>query len=557
MIVFSFALTANDTIFIDENQYVIDHDLKLVLSNIDLELINTNPAESKTHINLDITYQFAEAVDEVTRGSAYQVSANQNDTYSLYFTDLPIIQIETSAEIIDEADTPAYFTMIESNGNLTQSDIGIQYRGGWSQTLPKKSMEIEFWTDPKESDQQDFALLGMRSDDDWNLQAMYNEPLRIRSKTNFALWQMIDTLHYLDDEPDASNTVNLEYAELFIDGSYRGVYVVGEKIDRKQLKLKSHNGSIRGELYKGVSWGATTLGSLPPYDNNSEQWGGFEYKYPDNEIDWSRIHDFVDFVINSPDAAFYEGIEEQFDMDNAVNYFIFMNTLRALDNTGKNIYVAKYSANEPYFYVAWDLDGTFGTIWHGGNAPEYDDILVNGMYERLMKEPCLADGFREALKERWLALRSTTLSNDSLIELLSNNHNILIENGAYERESLAWSEYTYDPSGFDYMTNWINNRTNYLDAQFGDDCVPILNTVDYSESAYLIGPNPTYGLLNIRNENDTTLDVSFYNNVGQLILEVELYGTDNSILLDGLRSGFYTMSIVANDNIETHRIEVR
>lgn len=555
-IVLAHMLSANDTIYIDESQYHIDIDIKLVISNVDVDLVNENINEITSYIHLDNTYELSSAVTQIELGVAYQISSNTGSTYSLYFTELPIIKITSNAQIVDEPNVPAFFTMIESNGNITQSDIGIQLRGGWTQTLPKKSMEIEFWTDPQESDQQDIALLGMRDDDDWNLLAMYNEPLRIRNVTNFKLWQMISELHYQADEPNAKNTVSLHYVELILNDSYQGIYALGEKIDRKQLKLKSHNGNIRGELYKGISWGATTLGSLPLFDNNSEEWGGFEYKHPSEEINWTNLYDFVEFVINANDEKFYEEIENRFELDNLVNYFIFINTLRAVDNLGKNIYLAKYTTDDPYFYVPWDLDGTFGTAWHGGNDPEYDDILLNGMYERLMNEPCLNGGFREALKERWETLRLTTLSDDSLIALLSANHNLLLQNGVYERESLVWSDYTYNSSAFDYMTTWIHNRTPYLDSKFSEECL-VSTENDYFKSNFWIGPNPVVDFLNITSNIDKTLQVAIYNNVGQILMNLELNGSNNSISLEGLQSGLYTISLTAEDKIKVYRILVK
>lgn len=206
------------------------------------------------------------------------------------------------------------------------------------------------------------SLLGLRSDDDWNLQAMYNEPLRLNNKTSFELWDKIDTLHYLNEEPDAINGVRMRYVEIFINDEYRGVYGLGEKVDRKQLKLKKHNGTIRGQLYKGDTWGATTFSPAPPFNNNSDTWGGFEYKHPDEEIDWTELHEFVSFVRFSSDADFYANYQSYFSIDNAISYLIFVNLARLTDNLGKNIYVAKYNNNYPYFYVPWDLDGSLGTI---------------------------------------------------------------------------------------------------------------------------------------------------------------------------------------------------
>ena len=107
------------------------------------------------------------------------------------------------------------------------------------------------------------------------------------------------------------------------------------------------------------------------------------------------------------------------------------------------------------------------------------------------------------------------------------------------------------------MTNWIHNRTSFLDTKFSEDCIADTTDIDFSETKYLVGPNPTFGLLNIQSEADTTFDVVIYNNMGQLILQLELTGKDNSISLAGLRGGLYTVSIIADDDAEVFKILVK
>lgn len=85
------------------------------------------------------------------------------------------------------------------------------------------------------------------------------------------------TCYYSDIEPKAVNGIEMEYADVFLNGSYNGIYGVGERVDNKQLKIKDFDGQFRGELYKGISWGASTYDQLPEYDNNSLTWGGFQF----------------------------------------------------------------------------------------------------------------------------------------------------------------------------------------------------------------------------------------------------------------------------------------
>lgn len=549
-------LRANDTIQINQNQYFIDIDKNLVVTNIDVGLVNSTWTDTKTHILLNEVCEFSTPISNIEIGVAYSIFIpSQNTNFILYFTELPIISITTTNTIVDEPNVLANFKLIESNQNFLESSIGIQYRGGWSQSLPKKSMEIEFWTDNIGNETQNHALLGMTNDDDWNLQAMYNEPLRIRSKTNNDLWRMINSLHYQNQEPEAINGVRMKYVELFINNEYRGLYCLGEKVNRKQLKLKKHNGNIRGELYKGISWGGTsTFTSIPNYNNNSTIWSGFEYKHPDEEINWSNLHVLVNFVINSSNQDFLDEYKDRFELGNLVDYYIFLNLLRATDNTGKNIYIAKYTTNDKYFYVPWDLDGSFGTIWNGTNDNTTDDLLSNGFYNRLTYD-CSSDGFRIKLKNKWLELRSTVITHDYLMSLFTSNHNYLETNGIYSRENLAWTNYNYNSVDLNYMSTWITNRLAYLDAKFTEDCIPLSTDESMIKSKFFtIYPNPTTDLIYFESTQFNDFKVSVYNNLGQIILQETFIHTNNSISLKKLTKGIYYIKLENEKDYEIHKI---
>lgn len=547
---------ANDTIQINQNQYFIDYNKNIVVTNIDVGLVNSTWTDTKTHIFLNEVCAFSNPILNIEIGIAYSIFIpSQNAFFSLYFTELPIISITTTTTIVDEPNVLANFKMIETNQNYLESNIGIQYRGGWSQSLPKKSMEIEFWADTTGNQTQDYSLLGMVNDDDWNLQAMYNEPLRIRSKTNNDLWRVINSLHYQSQEPEAINGIRMEYVELFVNNEYRGIYCLGEKVNRKQLKLKKHNGNIRGELYKGVSWGASTFTAVPDYDNNSLFWSGFEYKHPDEEVNWSNLYDLVNFVINSSYQDFFDEYKNRFELDNLVDYYIFLNLLRATDNTGKNLYIAKYTTDDKYFYVPWDLDGSFGTIFNGTNENITNDLLSNGFYNRLTYD-CSSDGFRIALKNKWLELRSTVITHDSLMSLFISNHNYLETNGIYSRENLAWTNYNYNNLDLDYMSSWITNRLAYLDAKLTDDCIPLSTEESIINSRFFtIYPNPTTDLIYLKsNEEFNDMNIYIYNILGQIVLQDIFSPSNNSISLQNLKRGIYFIKLENEKNYEISKI---
>jgi hypothetical protein len=147
-------------------------------------------------------------------------------------------------------------------------------------------------------------------------------------------------------------------------------------------------------------------------------------------------------------------------MENAVDYFIFLNITYAIDNTGKNLYTARYNQETPYFFVAWDLDGTFGNSWTGERLTDSNNILTNGLYERLISNPI----FVAMLKERWAFLKSDVLSETTINSKFVDNYNFLKGNGVYERERMDETlPFNYSDTEIEYITSWNSSRRVFLD----------------------------------------------------------------------------------------------
>jgi len=533
-------------IIVENGKFILDDDLNLIVCNKDVSEIDITTATTLS-INLNgAVFDFLTIPNELESGEQYLVDFN-SQTYLLYFSELALININTTETIVDEPKVLAnfLFTDISEEPAIT-SYCGIELRGGVSQSYPKKSYDIELWSDELGEDTNKIPLLNMRDDDDWLLLAMYNEPLRLRTSINHKLWREIHSPYYLNEEEDAMSGVKTKYVEIAINNEYKGLYLLSEQVDKKQLKLKKYNGEIRGELYKGVSWGSANMfSSLPSYDNDEILWGGFQYKYPkpDDIIDWSNIYNFVDFVINSTDNNFENNFESKFSIDNAIDYFIFLNLLRATDNRGKNIYLAKYKTNEPYFYVPWDLDGTYGVIWNGNQENIFDDILSNGMYDKLLNSNVSL--FNQNASNRWLELRNSNLiSNVSFTAKIDQVFNFLSSNGNYEREILKWGDSSIDFSNLDYTYEWIANRLDFLDVYFSST---ILNVAEYlTKTEILVIPNPTATKFKLENI-ERSFSYSIYN-VNGLLIDTNFSQHNGFIDVSKLSKGVYFLKINGENN---------
>lgn len=545
-------LVAQDTLLLDSSHYLIDKDLSIALCNSPLTELNGQGSQVEA-ILLDQVYVLPAAEEVFELGQAYMIEDSEGQKLQLYFTELPLLMISASALIVDEPRVFAELSLQASQGEAIQANIGIEYKGGWTQTLEKKSFRIELWADSTGLETEKLSLLGMRSDDDWNLEAMFNEPLRMRNVINAKLWQNLHSPYYITDEPEAKGAIELQYVELFLDGQYRGVYALSERIDRKLLQLKKSDETRRGELFKAYSWGASTFGTLPDYNNLSATWGGFDHIYPEDVVEWKGLYDFIDFVINGQHATFYEEWDDSFDRSNAIDYFIFLNAIRALDNTGKNTYVARYDVGEPYFYVPFDLDGTYGLVWNGQIDDVSEGILSNGFYDRLLLD-CKAAGFSTELKARWAALRDGILANSLLKDEGISHHDFLKVNGVYEREEIAWPSYDYKEANLEQFTNWIDKRMELMDNFFELLCEDVATKDLESNQLITLEWNSSMGKFELKNtEAINDFSCKIYNSLGQLC-----YYSKNNPVVDFASgvAGSYVLVVEYGAKVNRHKITI-
>lgn len=550
-----FPVLLSAQISIETDYYGIDNHNRIIIINKNLDILNNSIQGIKEHLNIEgEIFNFNHPTSELQKGIQYSVT-NNNLEYAVFFSDLPIVKMTTTGEIADSPKVLANFELVAPGYSKVSSLIGVEYRGASSQAYPKKSLEIEFWTNEAGSATHDISILDLFKEDGINLQAMYIENLRINSKTANELWQQIHPdVHYINDEEDAKSGILMKYTDLFLNGEYRGVYAFGEKVKRKFLKLKKFaDNEIKGELYKGEHWGGATIFSeLNPYDNSSDYWDGYEYKHPKELIDWSNAYNLVDYVVNSDTDTFLNTYHQKFDVQNILDYFIFMNAIRAIDNNGKNIYLAKYKKNSPYFYVPWDLDSTFGTYWEGSNQNIYDDLLFNGLYARLWEDVT----FRNLLTDRWTELRTSVLSPQNLNGLLTSNFQHLKDNGIYTREKIVWSDYNFSESQLHYHTNWVTNRINYLDGAFAKLAVSE-NALPSTKINILPNPAKVNFYLDlsqeIKNASVKIIDFS-----GKVIKKFTPKNISSSTKFDvhGVSNGVYFVIIKSETEIKTAKLVV-
>lgn len=393
-------------------------------------------------------------------------------TFKLIITGLPIVILKAGTTIAD-ADVSASFNLINPDYAAQKSQIEISskimisIRGGVSKAFPKKSYKVHLVDDKGED--TDVSLMGLRTDNNWILDAMYIDQGRIRNRVCTDLWNSFNNVPHIKSEPTALNGTRGYMAEVFLDGRYNGVYCLTEKLDRKQLQIKKQY----GDMYKSDFWtNETDFQAASPYDNTSVTWGGWAFEYPDlgdsPAPTWKYLSDLVTFISTSSDDDFTAQIKSKVDINNMVDYFIFMNVTQALDNQNKNTFLSfyDYRTPTPFFYSIWDMDGTMGRN-AGGNFSTNQIIGGgnNNLFQRLLKlNPA---NFKSLVKTRWNSIKASQLSKNTVSTRVENYRKLLVGTNAIARERVVWGNLTQDlNTEASYMNTWYNAQYDLMDGYF-------------------------------------------------------------------------------------------
>ena len=426
---------------------------------------------------------------QVEGNKIYKIHAQEGDkeiNTQLTFTFLPLLVMEGT------------FGYDYAQGNIsllspeaaepTNSFAKVKWRGGTTNTADKHKRNYKIKTLNEKGKKQEISLLGMREDNNWILDAGQIDLFRLRNRIATEIWNDFATKpYYASKEPKAKSGVTGKVVEVILNNEYRGIYSLTEAMDRKELKLKKYddkNQEFHGQLWKVSSWDKATFWDIDKdYDNTQETWHAFETKYPDiddvNPTDYSPLYEAIDFVVNSNDETFKKEVGDYFDIPVLIDYQLFQETLKPVDNNGKNMYWGIYDVAESQklTLAIWDLDASVGQDWHCSTPLHPDYVLPNtdlgvkdgfNLYHRLSS--LNVDNYNEKVASRYQELRKTYFSEDNLISRYQGYYDMLVKSGAASREECKWSKDS-DIGGYplnfkseiEYIKNWIINRLNYLD----------------------------------------------------------------------------------------------
>ncbi|MBQ4537575.1 MAG: CotH kinase family protein [Lachnospiraceae bacterium] len=421
------------------------------------------------------------AISENHPFTVWLVTENGYYEWELIISGMPVMNIATShsaepESIAYEEDPDKYVYDSETlyygnvrlfnpgigcnNYEITECNLEYHEKGATSSCFSKKSysLSLQSWNGENLS----VSLLGMRSDNNWKLNAMVSDPNRIREKTASEIWAEFDAAEtsVIETGPKA------EYVEVILDNDYKGIYCLVEPVDAKKLELDSHD-----ILYKVLAWEPPADADIQDSINH-----GWRIIYPvrirhpkiitDYTTAWYPIRDYLNTFYRHET---YEDLTTKLYPENVADMYLFLMAVSGSDNSFKNMYYAADVFDDGSYkmrQIPWDLDLTFGNIYEYNSpiASEFDsDSHV--VYEEFAASKLLdsaPDTLMPLLRSKWTQYRETFLNTDVILEKLTSNRDYLMNTGAFLREQTRWPDYPMS-SDINYLLEYQTERMNWLD----------------------------------------------------------------------------------------------
>lgn len=380
----------------------------------------------------------------LTEGKEYELH--------LEFTNAPIIQVITLDEIPNEPKVLGRLLVHSPSPNTPPTDtfVGIEQRGRSSLNLAKRSYGFETLSAKNLDSQIPISLLEIPTNDHWVLDAQFTDRARVRSKVTFDLWEEL-----------GHRSLASEYAELYINNTFKGIYKLGEYYSPTQLEAGPGHVLIKGNDNTSVTK-FLQMHNHAPIGANWEAWEQV-YPHPSTQTNWTAFETMSRTIVEHSDADFAEAIPSQLDLDQLIDYYLLISLCYGYDNAGKNWLFYQQTSSEPFEVLLWDLNATWGFAQDGAHLPS-DLKIYNNLFTSLIQSN--PDNFRSRVKDRWFELRQQLFSEATLMSRVETNIHQLNSYNAYEKENALWGSDIESTVERNYIHNWLMDRLVHLDGFF-------------------------------------------------------------------------------------------
>ncbi|MDR3679112.1 MAG: CotH kinase family protein [Flavipsychrobacter sp.] len=456
--------------------------------------------------------------------------------------------------------------------------ISIKVRGNSTRYFAQKAFSVE--TENANGSNNNVSLLGMPMDNDWVLYAPYDDKSMIR---NVITYQMSNVMG--DYAP------RTRMVELVLNGDYRGVYVLMEKIKQganrvnvtKMKATDTAGNSVTGGYIFEVdrsgtvgydSWQSNYLSCLTAGSNIY-----FAYAVPKSSDIVTQQQQYIANYVNQfetalKDTSVYDtvnGYRKYIDVLSFIDQSLLQEIGHNVDGYRLSSYLHKDRGGRLAGGPIWDFNEAYGNAdYNGGsdyNTFEWDlpCSLPDGNLNPFWWQKFLTDtNYVNELKCRYTQLRSGAYDTVKMNHMIDSLVGIL--QVPQQRHFARWpllGNYVWPnsyvgntwPDEINYLKGWLANRVKSMDSALINKACKVKTEINNitSPSEITMYPNPVADELHITSGTEIN-GLAIYNMVGQAVYTSNIKSVAFTISLKQYNSGVYTIIIYTTDGISTRKI---
>jgi len=379
------------------------------------------------------------------------------------------IRIKASMGIIDNG--PGKYNHVNDSFNGYDGWISIEIRGNSTLGVDKRSYNLE--TQDETGGNLNTSLLGMPAENDWILNATYFDRTMIRNP-----------LMHKISELSGEYAPRFRLCELIVDGHYRGVYLLMEKIKRDANRVNVGHLAATDIALPAISGG---------YIFETQNSNIKEFKYPESDVmmpeQLKYITDYFTQTRNYIKTGFRTdsaALASHIDIRSFIHMFMVQEISRNKDAYNYSMFYYKDKEKPLFSGPVWDFD------WSLGN-----DAAVSASYKYwlpyhpdLWNPLFMNKSFRYWLKQEWTSLRADKLSDTNLLSFIDSMAS-QVDTTIQKRNFRRWPELgrviwleptsitqrkTYQ-SEVDYLKNYLVKRLAWMDSTINTYTKPVITDI--------------------------------------------------------------------------------
>lgn len=356
---------------------------------------------------------------------------------------------------------PADIIIVSTTGNIIHQSGQIKVRGNSTAIVSKKPYTIKFDTGRN--------VLGMGKAKKWVLLASCLDPTFLRNKLALELGRNI-SLPYTSDH---------KYAEMWMDGKYRGCYEITEPVtdgaSRVNIDVDKNDGY--GDFL--VQYELSRYDADSVYCNSDGM--RFEIKSPDITSEDQRLYvqETLANIVRTVKTKNFDEIEKLIDVDSFAKYYLINEFFKDVD-FGFSSAFFYYKNGILYAGPPWDYDITAGNLNYYESENSRICLKTDGLfaanylfYEYLMECRDFKNAVRHVYAENYQYFENIYVSGGYIDQTLDVYKPLFLRNFSDTEWNLTTQYHqlmrkpdaTYEEN-VEYLRNWLAERNEWMSGYF-------------------------------------------------------------------------------------------